>query len=73
VAPALPLAQVLVQELSVFKVKITESLHETYESWRSRDHDDLVLAVALACWGAETFFANDVWNPSPPERCHWHR
>ena len=24
--------------------------NETFESWRERDHDDLVLAVALAIW-----------------------
>jgi hypothetical protein len=24
-----------------------------FESWRERDHDDLVLAVALAAWLAE--------------------
>jgi hypothetical protein len=26
---------------------------ETLESWRERDHDDLVMAVALAAWVAE--------------------
>jgi hypothetical protein len=41
---------VLVTELRAFKVKITAAANETFESWRERDHDDLVLAVALACW-----------------------
>jgi hypothetical protein len=39
-----------VKELESFRVKITASAHETFEAWRERDHDDLVLAVALAAW-----------------------
>jgi len=53
VAEALPEARTLKDELGKFTVKITEALNETYEAWRSADHDDLVLAVALAAWGAE--------------------
>ena len=26
--------------------------HVSFEHWRDSDHDDLVLAVAMACWGA---------------------
>jgi hypothetical protein len=51
---SLPDASVLYQELQTFQVKITEAKNETFESWRERDHDDLVLAVALAAWAAET-------------------
>jgi hypothetical protein len=40
----------LVQELGAFRVKITASANETFEAWRERDHDDLVLAVAMAAW-----------------------
>jgi hypothetical protein len=51
VAPALPDAAALGRELLNFRVKVKlTSGTETYESWRERDHDDLVLAVALACW-----------------------
>jgi hypothetical protein len=53
VARSLPLAAVLVKELRAFRVKITPSANETFESWRERDHDDLVLAVALAAWVGE--------------------
>lgn len=28
-------------------------VHDSYEAWRERGHDDLVLALALACWRAE--------------------
>jgi hypothetical protein len=55
-------ASVLLRELETFQMKATDALNVTYESLRERDHDDLVLAVALACWGAET-----LCNP-PAER-----
>jgi len=50
VARGLPMAPLLVKELETFRVKITASANETFESWRERDHDDLVLAVAMAAW-----------------------
>jgi len=50
VAESLPDAQTFIQELLSFKVKITESAHDTYGVWREGVHDDLVLAVALAVW-----------------------
>jgi hypothetical protein len=54
IAPALRLATTLQQELATFKVKTNVLTgHESFEAWRERDHDDLVLAVALACWYAE--------------------
>jgi hypothetical protein len=53
VARSLPSAVVLVKELEAFRVKITASAHETFESWRERAHDDLVLAVAMAAWVGE--------------------
>jgi hypothetical protein len=52
VAP-LPERELLVKELLAFKVKITLSANETFEAWRERDHDDMVLAVALAAWLGE--------------------
>jgi hypothetical protein len=49
-----PLWEVLKKELENFRVKINISTAtETFEAWRERDHDDLVLAVALAAWMAE--------------------
>jgi hypothetical protein len=48
------LAEVLGKELNTFKVKVSvQTGHESFEAWRERDHDDLVLAVALACWWGE--------------------
>jgi hypothetical protein len=50
---SLPEAAALVRELQQFQVKITAAAHETFGVWREGQHDDLVLAVALACWWAE--------------------
>ena len=53
IADSLPLAAVLMKELEMFRVKVTADRNETFGSWRERDHDDLVLALALACWFAQ--------------------
>jgi hypothetical protein len=50
IAAGLPLRQVLVAELLNFTAKITAAANDTYEAWREGQHDDLVLALALACW-----------------------
>lgn len=47
---ALPQRRLLQRELENFKVKITAAANDTYEAWREGDHDDLVLAIAMACW-----------------------
>jgi len=53
VASALAEAETLLSELQNFRVKVTLAANETFGSWRERDHDDLVLAVALAAWLGE--------------------
>jgi len=56
IAEALQLAPVLKRELLNFKVKINIATgHDSYEAWREGDHDDLVLAVAMACWAGERY------------------
>jgi hypothetical protein len=63
IAEELPLAEVLKQELLNFRVKINiATAHDSYEAWREGDHDDLVLAVALACWAGERYLG----TPVPP-------
>ena len=52
-ADGLSLGPTLVQEMLNFKVKITESAHDTYGAWREGEHDDLIFAVMLACWWAQ--------------------
>ena len=57
VANGLPMAPALLEELKGFKAVISSTGHISYqagEDWRSAPHDDLVLALALACWYAET-------------------
>jgi hypothetical protein len=44
------LAPVLAEELGLFRVKVTAAANETFEAWWERDHDDLVLALALALY-----------------------
>jgi hypothetical protein len=53
IARSLPDAATLVRELQQFQVKITAAANETFGVWRDGQHDDLVLAVALACWWSE--------------------
>jgi hypothetical protein len=50
IAEGLLLAGTLAKELENFRVKITPDRNETYANWRERDHDDLVLALALPVW-----------------------
>lgn len=45
--------ETLLSELRTFSAKITTKANETYEAWREGQHDDLVLALALACWSFE--------------------
>jgi hypothetical protein len=55
VAPTLPAAQTLVQELTTFQVKITRAANETFGARREGAHHDFVLAVAIAAWEGEYF------------------
>ncbi|PLS87020.1 MAG: hypothetical protein CYG60_04155 [Actinobacteria bacterium] len=53
VAEGLDLWPALKGELLNFRRKINlKTAHDSYEHWRETDHDDLVLATALACWQA---------------------
>jgi hypothetical protein len=50
---SLPLASELATELEAFRVKVTASRNEAFEAWRERDHDDMVVALALALYLAQ--------------------
>lgn len=55
VAASLPHAQTLTKEMLAFKVSFSKTGHDSYgNDWRENDHDDMVLAVALAAWVGET-------------------
>ncbi|MFN7919905.1 MAG: hypothetical protein U0Q16_07400 [Bryobacteraceae bacterium] len=45
---------ILTNELKNLRVKISAEAHVGYEAWREGQHDDLVFALALACWRAST-------------------
>jgi hypothetical protein len=55
VARELELADVLVQELENFRVRITAAAHEVFGDWREGQHDDLVFALAMAAWVGENW------------------
>jgi hypothetical protein len=53
VPETLPDASMLVKELGNFRIKAPTTVNDTVEAWREGQHDDLVLALALACWFGE--------------------
>ena len=59
IADELPLGPQLRQEFLTLRVKPTPTGQDSYESAREKDHDDIVLSVALACWFS---------HPMPPPR-----
>ncbi len=63
IAEEMELTPILRGELEGFKVKININGNETFEAWRENVHDDLVLAAAIAVWGAE----------NRPEPIRWMR
>ncbi len=67
ISNALPGAAQLVEELQNFKMKITLAGNETYEAWRESDHDDLVLATAMACWYGERKLRSIMHLPPMPQ------
>jgi hypothetical protein len=53
IAPSLPEAKTLVEELLNYRYRITDAGNDTYGPWRDGQHDDLLLAVCLAVWAAD--------------------
>jgi len=52
----LRLAKILSGEMLNFKAKIDQATaHDSYSAWREADHDDLLLALAMAVWYGERF------------------
>ena len=62
-----PGAAQLVEELQKFKIKITLAGNDTYEAWRESDHDDLVIATAMACWYGERKLRSIMHLPPMPQ------
>ena len=49
-------AAALRKEMVEMRTKVTPAGNEQFGAWREGEHDDLVFAVALACWGAKKRF-----------------
>ena len=56
--------KLLYKELQNFQMKITTAGNEVFGAWREGQHDDLVLAVALAAWAGQRFIG-EPWEPPP--------
>ena len=52
IAKSLTFAETLRRELELFKIKVSTKGSVSLEAWREKDHDDLVLALAMAAWAA---------------------
>jgi hypothetical protein len=61
IADGLREGRALMREITQIKARSCDSGHEQVAAWRHGEHDDLVFAVALACWGA----LRDSPTPSP--------
>lgn len=64
IAGGLKYGAALMAEMAEMRVKIRangngEQGHEQFGAWREGAHDDLVFAVALACWGARRAYPGD--------------
>ncbi len=62
-------AEALIEELQNFKMKISLAGNDSYEAWRESDHDDLVIAAAIAAWfgeKAQSSLLNPPQLPPPP-------
>jgi len=67
IAAGLPLADVLKREMLQFRAKTLPTGGDTYEAARERDHDDVVLAVAMACWMRHTYTEPRYFTGEHPE------
>ena len=53
------------KELTGMRVKLSATGHASYGSRREGEHDDLVLAVAMACWRAKNYVQWDLHGSQP--------
>jgi hypothetical protein len=55
IAQGLREAATLRMELEGYQRRITLAAHEQFGAWREGAHDDLLLALSLACWYGEAY------------------
>lgn len=77
IAAGIAEGELLVKEMAEMRVKVTLSGREQYGAWREGTHDDMVLAVALACWGVKKEWpyplegVNALWMRGPGNVAGW--
>jgi threonine dehydrogenase-like Zn-dependent dehydrogenase len=69
IAAGMEYGPALVKEMGDMRVKVTRSGYEQFEAWREGTHDDLVFAVALACWRAQKAFPHELAGAD----AHWRQ
>jgi hypothetical protein len=62
IASRLREAETLVRELMNMRVKVSVTGHDSYAAGQESTHDDLVLALALACWRAKGNLSRPVFG-----------
>jgi hypothetical protein len=63
IASRSPYAQKFIEEMTAMRVRINSNGTEQFGAWAAGQHDDLVCAVALSCWGVRRAYPFDVYNP----------
>ena len=77
IAAELPLLPALDEELANLRVKQTAAGGETYDSWKSTQHDDMVMSLAMCVWrarqvaGAETVLTKELLGDRKYEGDSW--
>ena len=77
IAVGIPYRAALVEEMAEMRAKVTTAGNTQFGAWREGTHDDLVLAVALACWAARKRYpqgrygAAEYWKRT--EQGDWER
>jgi hypothetical protein len=56
IASGIPHGAALLAEMAEMRAKVAVAGNTQFGVWREGVHDDLVLAVALACWGARRMY-----------------
>ena len=56
-----PSARVLDKELAGMEARVSRSGHLSFGTWREGEHDDVVMATALACWRAR-WRSEGIWG-----------
>jgi hypothetical protein len=66
VAKGLRDGSALLREMAEMEVRVGAQGRESYGAWREGMHDDLVLAVAVACWGLRKRYGPKVGEVGRP-------